>query len=227
MKQKQTKNCVRVYAAVAALAVAAALSGCNKQSGAGTVSAQSARAAGLSIPAGATTGINYVGSITTSPGYQNAFQQAVDDFLAAQVAADGVGTVDAQGANGTGVTFGGAITLQTGTLASAAGQVAIAPTSRVMVQVTDSLSFEGGGGLPPVYMTNAQGYVANGYADITVNEMNGNNVQRSLRFVGYYNASTFTGTVAYNVLTTVDGSTPHAGTLGTFQVPTCSFFQCQ
>ena len=131
-----------------------------------------------------------------------------------------IGFVSAAG-QGSGVQFGGRVTLQGGSIRFASGPVN--QQSIIKIQVYDQFSGSSSSSpLPAVILSNAQGMVQGNSASITFSDQYG-----SVRLEGQFDQHFFTGHVSYDNRVRAGGGTPAAGNLGGFKIPTCQFFICQ
>lgn len=211
---------------VVLLLIAVAFAGCQKPKESTRVSVGgNVRSNGL--PAGSTStpsGIQLNAAVTSSTAYQNDFQEGVRDLLEAQVPRDYVGSVSADASNGTGVYIGGRVELMNGQRIGAMNGVAsIAPNSELLVTVFDSFYTQQNlDPIPPIYFKQATGSISGNYVTIKFYDSYG-----YVEMVGQYDSSNFRGDFKYKTERTHDGQPGWSGTLGSFSVPTCSFFRCQ
>lgn len=217
------------------LAVAMALNtACTEKKETGTPVVVVGRDAQAADPNGVTAssaGLKLNGWVVTSPTYQTDFQDLVNGFVDAVLPPNYLGYVAADASGGTGVYIGGKVELQTGVLNTAStARMNIRTDSKIVVVIYDEYTGRtdaSGKKVPPVqrYYYQASGYVQ------------GNQVY--LKFVhpkfgsvlleGSFDGTTVTGDFSYDNSVRYDGSTTgtSAGTIGSFQVPTCQFFRCK
>lgn len=209
-----------------------ALAGCQKNDGSTQVSSRisaygprAASSAGYSV-----AGTSLAGRVYFDASGQQGFEEAVKDFLSTDVLWNYVGYVSATGQYNTGVYFGGQVAPVTGSLRTlSGGTVAIASNSRLVIQVIDSWpQAPNTPVLPPFIFNRADGYISGNTAQITFSDNYG-----SITFSGYINTSTnrFEGnsydSVRFDNTENINPSdSPHAGNLGGFSIPLCSFFVC-
>ena len=211
------------------LTLSISMIGCQKAPDQARVTATGARSGGL--PPGSTTtasGIQLNGIVTTDPQYQSAFQQAVKDFLEAQIDPDYVGTVSCQGANQTGVLVGGKIELANGQAlpvnsGQSIGKIDILPTSELLVVVYDKFQDQQNlGAIPPTYLKTATGYVQGNQVFITFSDNYG-----TITLQGTYDRNNAVLQFQYDTRVTFDGQRGYRGVMGDLHIPTCQFFRCQ
>lgn len=211
------------------VALSVTMVACQKAPESARIGSSTARANGLSPGAQTTpSGITLNGIVTTDPQYQSQFEQAVKDFLEAQIDPDYVGTVSCQGANSTGVFVGGKIELSSGQALpvnnlNSLGRVSVNTNSELLIAVYDKFQDQTNlGPIPPTWLKQVSGYVQ------------GNQVY--LDFYDKYGHVTLEGTFdkndavlqfRYNTLLTYDGQQGYQGIMGDLHIPTCQFFRCQ
>ena len=155
-------------------------------------------------------------------GNQSSFYYAAQGLVSAQIPENALCGVSAQGQGGTGVFFGGQVRLSGN---PSSGNASVQQGS-LIVGVYDScvgqMDPQTGRAADPIGigLNHVQGNV------------NGNNVQLefsddagSIMLNGYVSGGVFTGVFSYVNRYHVDGGDGAVGTLGTFQVPACQFFQ--
>ncbi len=174
---------------------------------------------GVTGVSGSLTGQIYI----TDASQQTGFQQAVQGFLSTDVPTEYVGTVSG---NGSGIRFGGRVSVTNGSIRTYDGTNAVIHSSSTMtIQVIDQAAqSRQTPPLPAVQFRQAQGQLMGNQAQITFGDAHG-----SITFAGVLNttANTFEGYVSYDNNIRWDGSSPgSAGSLGNFSVPLCSFFVC-
>lgn len=207
------------------------LMGCQPKQESASVAVQGRTARSGSTTGGlnsSTSGISTLnGYVYADESYQDGFQDAVTGFLDASVPSEYVGFVSAMGRNNTGVFFGGRVALANGALRGATnGQVAVQTGSRILITVYDEFTGtrdQSGQTIPPipVYLPNASGYVTGNNAYLRFADDYG-----WVEMQGQFDASYFRGTITWDNQRRYDGQMGSAGTLGSFEVPTCEFFQC-
>lgn len=205
--------------------LAVALTGCQKASDTTRIGAAGPRAGGAtatSIP----SGLVLNGIVTADPSYQSSFQQAVKDFMEAQIDPDYVGYVSSQGSDQTGVFVAGRVELANGQplmVNQNMGKVDILPTSELLVAVYDKFSDQKD--LPPLpvtYLRRASGYIQGNQVIIEFSDGYG-----SVTLEGTFNSNSATLRFSYDTQRTFDGKVGYRGVMGDLHIPTCQFFRCQ
>ena len=212
-------HALKVFAAASALL---ALTGCGTSSSSNmTVRATGARAAaGQSV---ADSSILLNGNITNNFNQQTVFQAAVAGLMSDEMPPSYLGFVSDQNGSGTGLLFGGRVTLAEGSMSNYSGTGTVLQTSALRIRIADSVGGALGlSPLPDIYMQNAVGSLIGNTADIRFYDADG-----YIEFQGQFDASMFTGQVTYMNMHNYDGTTPgSSGVLGQFSIPTCSVFVC-
>lgn len=170
--------------------------------------------------------VNVPGRITADPTYQQEFQLAVTDFLSASIRPDYVGFVSASGQNNSGVFFGGVVNFTNGSLRNGLGaSLTVAPNSKIVLQIRDYVQqYPNAPALPPTALGNGQGTVTGTDVQLQFSDQFG-----TVQLTGTLDTARnmFYGSISYDNNVMYDGTRPgHAGTLGDFQIPICSFFNC-
>jgi hypothetical protein len=210
--------------ALLAVLIAIGVSSCQKNDSSSGVTVHGSGTAGQNA---ASAGLTLNGGIYTDASQQSAFQDAVGGFVNAIIDDQQyLGQVSATMQNGTGVLMGGRVNLASGTLRSAGTgqQSTINPNSVAYVAVYDGTKDTNGAALPPIgrYFSNGAGTISGNYATLTFTDDYG-----TIRLEGQFDTTKFVGTFSYENQRRFDGTNPGAaGTMGTFQLPTCQFFTC-
>ena len=211
--------------AMAVVAIAVAMVGCQKASDSTRVGAEGPRAGGATtgtIPAGLTLN----GVVWRNPSEQSAFQNAVYDFMEAQINPDSVGYVSSQGADQTGVFVAGRVELTSGQplmVNQLSGLQNILPTSEILVAVYDKFANQTNlPALPVTYLRKANGYLQGNQVFIDFSDDYGH-----IRLDGVINGQTMVLHFNFQTTRTYDGKSGSSGKLGDLYVPTCQFFRCQ
>lgn len=213
---------------VGLMVLALSLTACQQKKESASVAVQGRYTRAADYNGGTSGGITSLnGYIYADESHQQGFQEAVTGFLDASVPSEYVGYVSAMGRDNTGVYFGGRVQLASGALRGAvSGRVNVQTTSRLLITVFDEFSGQrdqSGQEIPPVpvFFPSAQGYVTGNSAVIRFQDDYG-----WVEMQGQFDNSYFRGTIAWDNQRRYDGAQGSAGTLGSFEVPTCEFFQC-
>jgi hypothetical protein len=211
--------------AMTVVVLAVALSGCQKASDTTRIGSAGPRAGGVT-PTSIPSNLVLNGIVTADPSYQSAFQQAVYDFMEAQIDPNYVGYVSSQGADQTGVFVAGRVELANGQplmVNQNMGKVDILPTSQLLVAVYDKFADQKD--LPPLpvtYLRQASGYIQGNQVFIEFSDNYG-----SVTLQGTFDSSRATLQFSYNTKRTFDDKVGYRGVMGDLHIPTCQFFRCQ
>jgi hypothetical protein len=204
---------------------AIAVAGCQKANDTTRIGNSGPRSGGVtntSIP----NNLVLNGVVTTDQSYQSAFQQAVKDFMEAQIDPQYVGFVSSQGADQTGVFVAGRVELANGqplSMNQNAGTINILPTSELLVAVYDKFSNQSNlPALPVTYLRQATGYIQGNQVFIEFFDQYGR-----VKLEGTFNSQNATLRFTYDTQRTFDGKQGYQGVMGDLHVPTCQFFRCQ
>jgi hypothetical protein len=171
--------------------------------------------AGANIP---TTGVIY-----TDAANQNAYQAAVAGLVSTDLPESSLDYVSAQWENGTGVAFGGRVTLANGgAIGTSAGwgQQTISSSSQILIVVQHAN--QATVGQPRLYFKRASGVVSGTAATIQFSDDYG-----LVTLQGTFVSNRFRGTISFDNAVKYDGTRPGAaGTLGAFDIAACDFFKC-
>jgi hypothetical protein len=166
------------------------------------------------------------GIVRSGASNQNGFQQAAVDFVSTDVQPQYVGYVSATGQNNSGILFGGRVGLASGSLRNVGGgQVPITSNSTFQIQVVDyTPQYPNSPLIPPFVFNHAEGYISGNMAQITFSDSYG-----SVSLEGTIDSTSgrFVGQMTFDNNVNIDPNQPgHAGNLGDFIIPICSFFVC-
>lgn len=216
--------------ALTMVVLAFAMAGCQKAADTTRIGNAGPRAGGAtntSIP----NNLVLNGIVMADPSYQSQFQQAVLDFMEAQIDPQYVGYVSAQGKDQTGVFVAGRVELANGQplminqnqYQQNQGRIDILPTSELLVAVYDKFANQSNlPGLPVTWLRQAQGYIQNGQVYLDFYDNYG-----KVTLEGTYNSQSAKLRFTYDTLRTFDGKTGYRGVMGDLSIPTCQFFRCQ
>jgi hypothetical protein len=214
------KGTLKVLAVGSALL---ALTGCGQSQSASGMSVRATGARAVEGQSVADLSILLNGRITNTDAMQATFQAAVAGFMSEEMPPSYLGFVSDEASTGTGILFGGSVTLAEGSLSSYSGTGTVLATSALRIRITDSFpSSPNMAPLPDVYLPNAVGSLVGNSASIRFYDGYG-----YVELDGQFDASNFTGQVTYMNLYNYDGTTPgSSGTMGNFTIPTCAIFVC-
>ncbi len=182
---------------------------------------RTAAASSLSV-----SGIQLAGSVTSTTQNQAQFQAAAVGYLSTDVAPNYIGQVSVTPTSTSGIFFGGTVTLAAGSMKGYAGQGAtIQSTSQFAIQIIDSNpQVPNTPAIPAFVYTTATGTIQGTTAQLQFSDAYGTITMNGTVDVPNNN---FTGTMTFDNNVLFDGTSPgHAGTLGQFTIPLCSFFVC-
>lgn len=207
------------------LAIAAVVSGCSEKDDKVAIQTVGPRSGPAMQQQANMSGLSLAGQVLANDSDQERFNDSVRGFMNASLPEEYVGYVSATGRNNTGVFFGGRVFFTTGggLGATNGARMDIANNSQLLVEVHDAFPNQTNiDPLPAVYLVTGSGYVSGNTARLRFEDNEG-----FVELQGSLDQSTFRGTMVYeNYRRYNSNEAGGQGTLGTFQIPTCQFFQC-
>jgi len=206
-------------------AIAAVTSGCTEKDDKIAIQTVGPRSGPAMQQYANSSGLSLAGRVGASDSEQEVFNDAVRGFMNASIPEEYVGYVSATGRNNTGVFFGGRVFFATGggLRATSGARMDIASNSQLLVVVYDAFPNQSNiDPLPAVYLVTGSGYVSGNVARLRFEDNDG-----FVELEGQFDQSTFRGTMSYSNYRRYNSNEPGGqGGLGSFEIPTCQFFQC-
>ncbi len=170
------------------------------------------------------------GSMTQGGLSSSDFNRSVQMFASASVAPDQIGTVSGMPYNTTGIRFWGSVGTTTKISPATYNYTQVQSTSVFRISIWDSYAGQkdSAGQLIPEYAVyfegNAYGQVYGNYAEIRFEDSYG-----SITLRGDISSTSFSGYLSFENTQYWDGAAPGAAgdNVWAFNIPTCSFFNCQ